>query len=318
MKRTFTILLVLGLALTGRVSAQVNAGEARMNLSGTATVGYSDDTSNAAGSDHSIVGAGEADLSGSYYNPNFLSFDVQPFYNQSRLNSSFQSLTSSSGVNASAKIFGGSHFPGSISYSTTYNGSGNFNLPGVANYTTHGNTDTLALTWGVHLENLPSLNLSFSDANNSYSIYGANADGRLHSETFSATSTYRIAGFNLNGGYQYVGARTATPEFLAGELPTQTNTGSDSFFASVGHNLPWNGNFSAGASRLDLDTNFGDTSSTDKYDTSIDTLTSALNFEPVGHLNVGGNTFYTDNLEGTLYNTLVTAGAVLPQSEAPQ
>ena len=115
------------------------------------------------GSDHSIVGAGQADLSGFYYNPNFLSFDVQPFYNQSRLNSTFQSLTAASGVTASAKIFGGSHFPGSISYSTTYNSSGNFNVPGLANYTTHGNNDTLAINWGVHLDHLPSLNFSFSD-----------------------------------------------------------------------------------------------------------------------------------------------------------
>jgi len=317
-KRTLTILAALVTALAAPAWAQVKTGEASVNLSGTVTAGYSDDTSNAAGSDHSIVGAGVADLSGSYYNPNFLSFDVQPFYNQSRLNSTFQSITSSSGVNASAKIFGGSHFPGSISYSTTFNGSGNFNLPGLANYTTHGDTETLALTWGVHLENLPSLNLSFSDGNNAYSIYGANAQGRLHSETFSATSSYRIAGFNLNGGYQYAGAKTATPEFLAGELPTQTNSGANSFFFGVGHNLPWNGNFSAGASRLDLSTNLGDTTSTDKYNTSIDTLTSAVNFAPMTHLNVGANTFYTDNLEGTLYNTLLTAGVTVPQSEAQQ
>ena len=103
---------------------------------------------NIAGSDHSIVGAGAADLSGFYYNPNFLSFDIQPFYNQSRLNSNFQSITAASGVNASARIFGGSDYPGSISYSTTYNGSGNFNVPGLANYTTHGNNDILPLTGG--------------------------------------------------------------------------------------------------------------------------------------------------------------------------
>ena len=120
-------------------------------------------TRTALGSDHSIAGAGAADLTGSYYNPNFLSFDVQPYYNQSRLNSSFQSMTAASGVNASARIFGGSHFPGSISYSAAFNSSGNFNVPGLANYTTHGDTDTLAINWGVHLEDLPSLNLSFSD-----------------------------------------------------------------------------------------------------------------------------------------------------------
>ena len=247
MKRAPTILAVFILALAARTSAQVKSGEASMNLNGNVSVGYSDNYSNVTASDHSIIGAGAADLSGSYYNPNFLSFDVQPFYNQSRLNSTFNSLTSASGVNASAKIFSGSNFPGSISYSTAFNSSGSFNVPGLANYTTHGNNDTLAATWGVHLENLPSLNLSFSDGNNAYSVYGANTKGRLHSDTFSATTAYQIAGFNLNGGYQYAGSKIMTPEFLTGELPQQSNSGANSFFLGVGHNLPWNGSFSAAA-----------------------------------------------------------------------
>jgi predicted CXXCH cytochrome family protein len=54
-------------------------------------------------------------LAGSFYNPNFLSFKVEPFYNQSRANSDFQSITGASGVTASSSIFGGSEFPGSVS-----------------------------------------------------------------------------------------------------------------------------------------------------------------------------------------------------------
>jgi len=311
-------LAVFTLALAARALAQVKSGEATMNLNGTVSVGYSDDYSNSVGSDHSIAGAGIADLTGSYYNPNFLSFDIQPFYNQSRLNSTFQSMTAASGVNATAKIFGGSAFPGSISYSTAFNSSGNFNLPGVANFTTHGDTQTLALTWGVHLDNLPTLNLSFSDASDAYSIYGADTNGRLHSETFSATSAYRIAGFSLNGGYQYVGTKTVTPEFLAGEPAQNSNTDGGSYFFSVGHKLPWDGNISVGASRLDLSANLGDSTSTGNYDTDIDTITGALNFAPATHLHVGANTYYTDNLEGSLYSSLVTAGAVLPENGPQQ
>ena len=158
-------------------SAQVSQGEARMNLNGTVSAGYNDDYSNFAASDHSIVFGGTADLFGSYYNPNFLSFDIQPFYNQSRDNSNFQSITASSGVNASAKFFGGSHYPGSVSYSTSFNSSGNFDVPGLANYTTHGNNDVLAVTWGVHRKDFPTLNFSFSDANNDYSFTASNAQG---------------------------------------------------------------------------------------------------------------------------------------------
>ena len=111
-------------------------------------------------------------------------------------------MTAASGVSASAKIFGGSQFPGSVSYSTTFNSSGNFGVPGLANYTTHGNSETLWVNWGVHLKDYPTLNLSFTNANNDYSVYGADTQGTLHANTFSATSAYRLAGFSLNGGYQ--------------------------------------------------------------------------------------------------------------------
>ena len=317
MSKNVVILAVVILALAPRASAQVTKGETSLNLNGTISAGYTDDYSNLAASDHSVLGAGTADLFGSYFNPNFLSFDIQPFYNQSRVNSNFQSITSSSGVNASAKIFGGSRYPGSVSYSTSFNSSGNFDVPGLANFTTHGNNDVFAVTWGVHPEHLPTLDFSFSDASNDYSIYGANARGSLHSDTFSLTSTYKIAGFNLNGGYQYSNSHTLTPEFLSNELPQNSNTGANSFAFGVGHNLPWNGSFSAAATRLDLNTNFGDATYTDKYNTSIDTLSTVVNFAPRQHLNVGGDVFYTDNLEGTLYNTLLTAGLAVPENQGP-
>jgi len=318
MGRKCVILAVFGLALTARALAQVRAGDASMDLNANVSAGYSDDSSNVAGSDHSITGAGMADLFGSYYNPNFLSFHIEPFYNQSRLNSAYQSITAASGVSASAKIFGGSRFPGSISYSNTFNSSGNFGIPGLANYTTHGNNETLGITWGLHLEDLPSLSLSYSDTNSAYSIFGANTGGNLHTNTFTATSAYHIAGFNMSGGYQYTGSRTGIPEFLADEPPQHSDSGANSFFFGVAHNLPWNGSISAAATRMDLRTEFGAATSNDKYDATIDTLTGGLSFAPRARLNLGANTFYTDNLEGTLFNTLLAAGVPVPESGTHQ
>jgi hypothetical protein len=312
--KKFLSLALLVLTLAARALAQVNSGEATFNLNGTVSGGYTNDSSNTAGSDHSIFGAGIADFSGSYHNPNFLSFDVQPFYNQSRLNSSYQSMTAASGVNAGAKIFGGSQFPGSISYTDTFNSSGNFGVPGLANYTTHGDTDVLAVNWGIFLENLPKLNLSFADADSNYSVYGANARGTTHSDSFSVTSSYKIAGFSLNGGYQYNGSRTSTPAFLTAQPSEQSDSRSNSFFAGIEHNLPWNGSFAAGASHLSIGSNYGSSSSADNYNTTVDTLTSSLSFAPLTHLTVGGTAYYTDNLEGTLFNTLLTAGITTPES----
>ena len=318
MSKNVAILAAVVLVLVPGAFAQIKTGEASLNLNANLSAGYNDDYSNFAGSDHSILFGGNADLFGSYHNPNFLSFDIQPFYNQSRDNSSFQSITASSGVNASARIFGGSNYPGSISYSTTLNSSGNFGVPGLANYTTHGNDDVLAATWGVHPDDLPSLDFSFANANSDYSIYGANARGTLHTDTFSVTSLYRVAGFTLNGGYQYNNSQTLTPEFLTLEPAQQVDLDANSFSFGVGHNLPWNGSISAAATRLDLGTDFGDTTANDRYNTSIDTLTGAINFAPRPHLNVGANTFYTDNLEGTLYNTLLTTGIGVLQNEGQQ
>ncbi|MDR3677208.1 MAG: hypothetical protein P4N24_17090 [Acidobacteriota bacterium] len=317
-KKTSLIPAVLLLALVAPAYAQVTKGETSLNLNGTISAGYTDDYTNLGSSDHSIVGAGTADLSGSYFNPNFLTFDIQPFYNQSRVNSNFQSLTASSGVNASAKLFGGGEFPGSISYSRSFNSSGTFNIPGLTNFTTHGDSDVLTLTWGAHPENLPSLNIGFSNANNSYTVYGAGSRGTLHSNTFSLTSAYKVAGFNLNGGYQYTGYRTLTPEFLVNVPSQHTDSSANAFSFGVGHNLPWNGGFSAAATHLDISTDFGDTTSSNRFNTTIDTLTSTVNIAPRPHLSVGANTFYTDNLEGTLYNTLLTAGVTVPQNGGQQ
>jgi len=312
-KNFITSALII-LALGSTALAQVKTGEANLNLNGTVSGGYTNDTNSTTGSDHSIFGAGQADLSGFYYNPNFLSFDVQPFYNQSRLNSSSQSLTAASGVSAGAHFFGGSAFPGSISYSTTYNNTGNYGIPGLANYTTNGNSSVLALNWGVHYDDLPTVNFSFADTAAAYSVYGANSQGTLHSDIFSVASAYRVAGFHFNGGYQYSDVHTITPEFLEGTGSEDSRSGTGTVFFGLSHDLPMNGTFSAGASHQNITTEYGDTSSAENYDTSIDTVNAALSFSPTRRFHLGANAYYTDNLEGTLYNTLLNSGVQTPEN----
>lgn len=296
-----------------RLSAQVQVGETSMNLNGTVSVGYNDDYSNYANSDHGIQGGGTADLTGSYYSPNFLSFSIQPFYNQSRVNSDYQSITAASGVSASASIFSGSHFPGSVSYSKTYNSSGNYSIPGIANYTTHGNNDAFAATWGAHVQGLPSLNVAFSEGTNAYTVYGLDTEGNNHYDTFSAMSSYRIAGFNMNGGYQYTSSRAITPELLTNETTVQSDSNGNSLFFGIGQNLPWNGSISGGATRSNINTDADGVN----YNTSIDAANGNLVFAPLKNLSFGANTYYTNNLEGTLYSSLISAG-VIPSQDITQ
>jgi hypothetical protein len=313
-RRSNTILsAILLLSLSVCAAAQVSVGEASMKLSSTISVGYDADYSNVAGSDHSFTPYGIADLSGYYYSPSFLSFLVEPFYGQSRLNSNFQSITAESGVNASAGIFSGSHFPGSISYSKIYNNSGNFGVPGLANYTTNANSDDLIVTWGVNLANLPNLNFSFSDGSTNYSIYGTNSEGNEHHDGFSAMAAYAFKGFYLNGGYEYTGWRSLTPQFLLGEPAQQTHASENSLSLTVSHNLPWDGTFTGTVTRHNISSD----ANGDTYTSNIDTASSSFSIVPVRNLTLSENIYYTNNLEGTLLGSLLAAG-IPPQDLATQ
>ena len=327
---SIVVAVAAAMAFASRSEAQVNVGDASMHLTGLLSGGYSADYSNIANSDHNNIGAGTADLFGSYHDPNFLGFSVAPFYNQSRLNSNFQSATAASGVDANAALFSGSSFPGSISYSKVYNSTGNYGVPlltnltseGVpqpASYNTNNNTGTLGINWGLNLDGLPRLNFSFADGDADYSIYGANAQGTTHFDTVSLTSSYKLAGFFMGGGFQHSGSDSLTPQLLVSEPSLQSNSTTNTWSFDVAHDLPWHGGSSFGWTRSGintLDTVLGDSGSRNNYDATITTLNGSLNVTPFKNFNAGFNAYYTDNLEGTLYQSLLGAGAILPQSEA--
>jgi len=300
--------LLLALVLPARAQVQVGDNTNLSGLSGTLSTGYTGDFSNYAGSDHGLNFGGNADLAGFYYSPSFLSFDIQPFYNQSRENSNSQSIFASSGVSGNASIFSGSHFPGTISYTRTYNSEGGFSVPELGNLTTHGNNDNLAIGWGINVPDYPSVSFRFMDGNNTNSIFGSDANATSHSDSFGVNSAYRLAGFNLNGGYQYNKVEAVTPGFLAGEAPSTSNTSGNSFNFGVGHSLPLNGGISAAVNRSIIGSEY----TGGNYNATIDTFNSAANVQPIRNLNMGVNTQYTDNLGGTLYQSIIVAGGVVP------
>src|SRR6266568_6124784 len=119
-------------------AAQLMIGDKlAMKMNGIASSGYSGSFGNESGSTHSLNIGGT--VSGFYYDPNFVSFNLLPYYNQSHDNSNYQSLSDSSGVTATANIAKESRFPGSISYTKSYNTSGTLGLADQPNFTTHGN-----------------------------------------------------------------------------------------------------------------------------------------------------------------------------------
>lgn len=309
MKRRGTItVLALLLAITPRAPAQVQVGRLKMDLAGNVTGGYTADYGT-DGSDHGFAAGGSATLTGSYYDPNFLNFSILPFYNQSWANSDSQSLVSSSGVTGTTGIFSGSDYPGSVSYSKILNSTGTFGIPGVANYTSHGDSDTLSVGWSEHVENLPSVSLGYQQGGGDYSIYGASSDIGNTFHGINATINYLVAGFTLTGGYHYLDSHVDLPEILGAPAESSSSL-SNSYSFGVGHKLPFNGSFSGSVSRSDVSSAY----TGGNYNGTLDYISAGVSFQPIQGLNVGTQAQYNDNLLGSLYQPILAAGGVLPAS----
>jgi hypothetical protein len=283
-------------------------GENSANLSGTLSGGYSGDFGNLIPSDHSLSFGGTGTLSGFYYNPNFLSYTISPYVNQARDNSSFQSISDASGVNINTSIFAGSRFPGSITYAKADNSEGSYSIPGQANYTTHGDSDTFGISWAEMVPNLPSLSANLQVASNQYSIYGSGDTGSSDSRSFSLRSAYMLGHFNMAAYFTDGDSHSDVPEILQGSTQAETATSSNRGYGfAVGHPLPLHGGFSANVNRSDVSSDFLGNS----YTGTIDTYTGSAAFQPTQKFHFSVSTNYSDNLSGSLYQAITSAGGIV-------
>ncbi len=303
------------LAAAARVPAQVTVGnDVSMNMNGQISAGYTGDYGNQIPSDHGITAGGNATLNGSYYTPSFLSFQVSPYFNQSRDNSTSSSISDSSGVLASASLFSGSNYPGAISYSRTYDSLGTFDVPGLPNYTTHGNTNGFNVGWGVNLPDWPHLSVNYAQGTNDYSIYGTGTSGSSDFHNLNVHAMYQVDGFNLNAGYVYNQTHAQYPLILQTQQLENLDNDGSSYSLGASRNLPLHGSFSVNFNRSDFTSDFSD----GRYNGTVDTVSSSVNFHPQAEWTVGANFNYTDNLLGTLYQNIISAGGILQQSTPGQ
>jgi hypothetical protein len=314
-QRTISIGLGLILAFVLDATAQVQVGEnINLNMNGQISAGYTADYGNQIPSDHGVTFGGNANLTGFYYDPNFLSFAVNPFYDQSRSNSTYASNSNASGISTSASIFSGSHFPGTVSFSKIWNAEGTIGLPGVPGYTTNGSSDAFGVGWGVYFPNRPTLSLSYQQGSSAYSIFGDNSNGTTAFRSFSANSMYQVDGWSLNGSYQRSGSHSEFPQFFGNQELETSSADGNTFSVGVGHALPLDGSFTANFNRSDFTSGFGAVSGSagTQYSGTADSINGAVYFHPANRLTVGTNVNYTDNLLGSLYQTVVTAGGLVP------
>jgi len=301
-------MIAAGFLLQGLpLHAQLQLGETSTTGSATLSSGYNATYGNMTTSTHGWTVGGAGTFSGSFHSPNFLSYTIAPYLNQSRANSDYQSISNASGVNFSANIFGGSKFPGSINYAKAYNSEGNYAIPGLANYVTHGDSSTFGINWSENLEGKPSFSAGYQTGSSKYSVYGSNDNGSNAFRSVNLHSGYRWEGFNMGAFYTYGNSHSQAPEVVAGGFQRST-ANTNLAGANVSHVLPWKGNAGASFTRSSFDTEFLGYSSNG----TIDTVNASAAVHPVNRLAISATANYSDNLAGQLFAAVLGAGGVVP------
>ncbi len=296
--KVFGILLLLALPATAQVQVGDNLS---LNLNGLMTAGYNGVYGNQINSNHGLDFGGNGTLSGSYYNPNFLSFNLSPYYNQSRQNADARSIFNNGGFDFTSNLFSGSHFPGSVGFSKTWDSQGIFNLPGLPNYTTRSSGQGFNIGWGEFIPDWPSLSATFSDGHGDYSVPGTDLSGNNTYRNLALRSGYMIAGFNLNAGYNIGSSRSEIPLVFGDQTLQQVHSNNDSFTFSASHLLPLHGSFGSSFSRSYISSDYLGSG----YHGTVDTLNANAGVNPTQKLNFSVGMSYSDSLTGALFQSLL-------------
>src|SRR5579864_5642497 len=236
---------------------ELSIGEnTKISAGGLFTFGYSGNYGDVIPSAHGLTWGLDGKLSGYYYNPNFLSFTATPYYNQSRSDSTYQSLTGASGIDTTANFFTGSHFPGSVSYHYDRNSSGTFGLAGEPSFTTIGKGQGFGINWSALIPNLPTLSVGYSQGDGSGTIYGTSEQTNSNTRLFNVRSGYQIAGFRLNAFYDRNSLNSKFPQFLAGTSESVQDSKGDDVGFGVQHPLPLHGQFYANYNRASAQSDY--------------------------------------------------------------
>ena len=318
MKIANHVIMVAALVIAQLASAQQPKGLAlgentKLNAGALFTFGYDGAYGDEIQSNHGLNFGLDGNVSGSYYNSNFLSFTAHPYYNQSRNDSSSQSLTGASGIDATANFFTGSKFPGSVSYRYDTNSTGSIGLLGQPNFTTLGSGQGFGINWSALFPDWPTFSVGYSQGSGHSTLYGTNQEDNSSTRLFNVHSTYSISGFRLNGYFDHNNLNSKYPDFLSGTGDSvQDSSGHDIGFGAQ-HNLPLNGSFSLSYNRASSNNDFlsskgqGEAiSNSSNYTDSTETTNAT--FHPTTRLSLNVMQNYTNNLTGYVAQNLGDGG----------
>lgn len=300
--------LILGI-LAARGVAQISIGsETKLSMNGELGAGYAGDFGNQdLQSGHGIFFTGLANANGYYYNPKFLNFSVQPFYNRSQNNSAVQSVFNESGVEATVNLFSGSHLPGSVGYSAGWTEGSQTQFAGQPGLSSNGNSQNFNVTWSALFPKWPTLTATFSDGSSVDNIVGETSPTTVSTRYLNVFSTYELYGFQINGYFNRQNVDSSFPAFLTGSALESNSSGTNYGFTAF-HTIPLSGNVGFGFSRFNYDSNdnFGLSSNG-----TSDTATATISLSPTNRLGVSASFRYYDNLVGELQqNGTLPAGSV--------
>jgi hypothetical protein len=303
------------LSFASLLQAQVQIGDnTHLNGGGNVTVGYSGDNSNQTNSSHGLNFGFGGGFDGYYYNPNFINFNITPYYNQSKADSDYQSLTNASGVAANANFFTGSHFPGSVSYHYDYNSTGTFGLPTTPNFTTQGNGQGFGINWSVLFPDWPTLSVGYQHGSGSGTLYGTDEKTSSDTGILNVRSGFQALGFNLNAYYDHSNVSGNYPDVLTGTANLNNSSGYDTGI-NASRNIPlWNGaffaNYSHSSYAADYLTPAEQTANNTGY--TADVQAAGANFHPTQKFSFFLNENYTNNLSSYYLQDLGSNGQPLP------
>ena len=292
------------LLCTPQARAQLAVGNSlKMNLSGSLGYGYSASYGDASsGHGQNLIGSGT--LTGSYYNPGFISFTARPYWDRNQNNGGSGSIAHDNGIDTSMNFFGGSSFPGGISYGKSFSNGSQFGVPGVGGIETHGSGQSFGANWSELLPGLPPVYVSFSSSDGSFSALGSDGKNHSSSRNFSTGTSYSILGFNLSANLNHGNSSFDYSDVLGW---TSSGTSSSTSYSLAGqHRLPFRGG---------MGVSFGHSSYGSKTPVetsgSTNTFNANTSFAPWSRFSFSGQGQYTTNLMAAIGQELLPVGGIL-------
>jgi hypothetical protein len=290
------ISLAFMLACVASANGQVTLGDKlKMLMNGSLGTVYTSNFGNYTGSSHSLGLAANGYLEGYYYHPQFLSFQVRPYYDRAQFNSESQAVTRGTGVDSSVNLFGGSHFPGSISYGKNFSINSEFGIAGVPSVFGDSSGSNFSVAWGALFSGYPTLQASYSIADSTSTLLGTTNQGKSSSKSFNLNSSYALGGFNLQGKLSHYNTDLLSPSFLTAEA-IGISTSNTNYGVIASRKLPLSGSLGLGWSRTTSDS--GDENLTSS------SYTASAGFSPWQRLSINGYFDYTTNAIAALSQSL--------------